>query len=106
MGKYLLKVNYTPEGLKGVLAQGGSARRKAAEATAKSAGGTVDSFYFAFGGTDVYVIADFPDNAAAAALAMTVTASGGATVETVVLLTPEEADAAAAKKIGYTPPGS
>jgi hypothetical protein len=36
---------------------------------------------------------------------MTVTASGGATMETVVLLTPEEADAAAAKKIAYTPPG-
>jgi hypothetical protein len=35
---------------------------------------------------------------------MNVTASGGATVETVVLLTPEEADAAAAKNVGYTPP--
>jgi uncharacterized protein with GYD domain len=105
MAKYLLKVNYTPGGLKGVLAQGGSVRRKAAEATAKSVGGRVESFYFAFGGTDVYVIAEFPDNAAAAALAMNVTASGGATVETVVLLTPEEADAAVAKNVGYTPPG-
>jgi uncharacterized protein with GYD domain len=105
MAKYLLKVNYTAEGLKGVLAEGGSARVKAATAAAESVGGSVESFYFAFGGTDVFVIADFPDHAAAASLAMTVSASGGATVDTVVLITPEEADAAAAKKIGYTPPG-
>jgi uncharacterized protein with GYD domain len=106
MAKYLLKVNYTLEGVKGVLAKGGSARRKAAEAAAKSVGGSVESFYFAFGGTDVFVIADFPDNAAAAALALTVSAGGGATVETVVLLTAEEADAAVGQKIIYTPPGS
>ena len=106
MAKYLLKVNYTVDGLRGVLADGGSGRRKVAEAAANSVGGSIESFYFAFGGTDVFVIADFPDNAAAAALAMTVTASGGATVETVVLLTPDEADAAVAKKIDYTPPGS
>ena len=105
MAKYLLKVNYTVDGLKGVLAEGGSGRRKVAEAAANSVGGSIESFYFAFGGTDVFVIADFPDNAAAAALAMTVTASGGATVETVVLLTPEEADTAVAKKLDYTPPG-
>jgi uncharacterized protein with GYD domain len=106
MAKYLLKVNYTLDGLKGVLAEGGSARRKAAEAAASSVGGSIESFYFAFGATDVFVIADFPDNTAAAALAMTVSAGGGATVETVVLLTPDEADAAVAKKVGYTPPGA
>ena len=105
MAKYLLKVNYTVDGLKGLLAEGGSARRKVAEAAANSVGGSIESFYFAFGGTDVFIIADFPDKEAAAALAMTVTASGGATVETVVLLTPDEADAAVAKQIAYTPPG-
>jgi uncharacterized protein with GYD domain len=105
MPKYLLKVNYTLDGVKGVLAKGASARRAAAEAAAKSVGGTLESFYFAFGDTDVYVIGDFPDNAAAAALALAVTAGGGATVETVVLLTTDEADKAVAHKVGYTPPG-
>ncbi len=105
MPKYLLEVNYTLDGVRGVGAQGGSARKAAAQRAAKSVGGKVDSFHFAFGGTDVFVIADMPDNTAAAALAIAVTAGGGATVRTVVLLTPEEIDAAAAKTVKYTPPG-
>jgi uncharacterized protein with GYD domain len=54
----------------------------------------------------VYVIADFPDNAAAAALALSVSASGGAAVTTTVLLNPEEIDKAAGAKVKYQPPGS
>jgi uncharacterized protein with GYD domain len=104
--KYLLKVNYTLDGVKGVLAQGGSARKAAAESAAESAGGKVEAFYFAFGATDAYVIADFPDNAAAAALALTVSAGGGVSVSTVPLLTPDEIDKAAGTKVKYQPPGS
>jgi uncharacterized protein with GYD domain len=48
MAKYLLEVNYTLDGVKGVKAKGGSARRAAAEAAAKSAGGKIDEYYFAF----------------------------------------------------------
>jgi len=106
MAKYLLEVNYTIEGLRGVMAKGGSARKTAAAAAAKSAGGKLDAFYFAFGGHDAYVIADFPDNVSAAALALTVSASGGAVVRTTVLLTPEEVDKATEKKVGYRAPGS
>ena len=106
MPKYLLEVEYTLDGVRGVLAKGGSARRAAATAAAKSAGGKLEAFYFAFGGTDVYVIADMPDNASAAALALTVTAGGGANVRTVVLLTPDEVDAATQKDVRYKPPGS
>ena len=104
--KYLLQVNYTLEGINGLLAKGGSARKAAAQAAAKSAGGKVESFYFAFGSADAYVIGDFPDNAAAAAVALTVSASGGATVETTVLLTPDEIDKAAETTVKYRPPGS
>ena len=105
MPKYLLEVNYTLDGVKGVVVQGGSARKAAAQAAAKSVGGKLDSFYFAFGGVDVFTVADLPDNAAAAALALAVTAGGGATVRTVVLLTPEEIDSATQKKVKYSPPG-
>ena len=104
MPKYLLEVNYTLDGVRGVVAKGGSARKAAAAAAARSVGGKLDSFYFAFGGTDVYTVADLPDNEAAAALALAVTAGGGAAVRTVVLLTPEEIDAATSKKVKYTPP--
>jgi uncharacterized protein with GYD domain len=106
MAKYMLQVMYTLDGVKGVLAKGGSARKTAAQAAAKSVGGKVDSFYFAFGENDAYVIADLPDNAAAAALALSVSAGGGATVTTIVLLTPEEIDAVRDAKVKYRPPGS
>jgi uncharacterized protein with GYD domain len=105
MAKYLLEVNYTLEGVRGVVAKGGSARKAAAAAAAKSVGGKIESFYFAFGKTDVYAIADLPDNEAAAALALSVSAGGGAEVRTVVLLTPEEVDGAVQQKVKYTPPG-
>ena len=106
MPKYLLEVSYTLDGARGVVAKGGSARKAAAQAAAVSLGGQMEAFYFAFGGTDVFAVADLPDNVAAAALALTVTASGGATVRTVVLLTPEEMDAAAQKTVKYTAPGA
>ena len=105
MAKYLFEVNYTLDGVKGVKAKGGSARRAAAKAAAKSAGGAIDEYYFAFGSTDVFVIADFPDNTSAAALALAVTAGGGATVRTVVLLTADQIDDATRRSIDYTPPG-
>jgi len=106
MPKYLLQVNYTLDGVKGVLAKGGSARKAAAQAAAKSAGGKFESFYFAFGSTDVFAVVDLPDNAAAAALALTVSAGGGATVRTTALLTPEEIDKAAGTGVKYRPPGA
>jgi uncharacterized protein with GYD domain len=106
VAKYLLQVNYTLDGVKGVLAEGGSARKAAAQAAARSAGGKVESFHFALGSTDAYVVADLPDNAAAAALALTVSAGGGATVATTALLTVEEVDKAADTKLKYRPPGS
>lgn len=106
MPKYLLQVNYTLEGARGLAAQGGTARAAAAAAAAESAGGSVESFYFAFGGTDAYVIADMPDNASAAAIGLAVTCGGGVTTNTVVLLSTEEMDAACAKQVAYRPPGS
>ena len=89
-----------------MVAKGGTARVEAGTAGVESAGGTVEAFYFAFGGTDVYLIADLPDNAAAAAVALTVGAAGGATVRTTPLLTPEEVDRATKAKVEYRPPGA
>jgi len=105
MPKFLLEVNYTLSGVRGLLAEGGSAREAAARAAVESVGGKVESFLFAFGGTDVFVVADLPDNASAAAMALAVAAGGGATTKTVALLTTAEVDAAAAKQVGYRPPG-
>ena len=105
MPKYLLKVSYTAEGVKGVLKDGGSARKRAAEAAVKSTGGSLESMYFAFGDTDVYCIVDAPDNASVAAASMAIGASGLVKATTVPLLTAEEIDQAAKKSVSYTPPG-
>jgi uncharacterized protein with GYD domain len=106
MPKYLLKVRYASEGLEGVMRDGGTARRAAAQDLAKSLGGSVESFHFAFGDDDAYVVCDLPDNKAAAQLAMTVSASGRVTITTVPLLTVDEVDAiAAGRRLEYTPPG-
>ncbi len=64
MGKYLFQVSYTAQGAKGLLEGGGGKRRAAAEQAAKSVGGKIESFYFAFGDADAFVIADVPDHAA------------------------------------------
>jgi uncharacterized protein with GYD domain len=106
MGKYLLQVSYTTEGVKGVLKAGGTARQKAAANLVESVGGSLDALYFAFGSTDVYCIAELPTPEAAAAAALTVSGSGAATVVTTVLLTPEQIDAASDLRTEYSPPGA
>ena len=105
MPKYLIKASYTAEGVKGVMKDGGTKRRQAAEAAVKSTGGKLEGFYFAFGDADVIVIVDAPDNASIAAASMAIGASGLITAKTVVLLTPEEVDQAVKKGATYTPPG-
>ena len=87
-------------------AKGGSSRRDAVAEMAAGLGGKVESFYFGFGEADAYVIVDLPDNEAAAAVALTVNAAGGASTKTIVLLTPEEVDTAAERSVSYSPPGS
>ena len=105
MPKYLITGGYSLDGIKGVMAEGGSGRRDAVAKLATSIGGSVESFHFAFGSDDVYIIADLPSNEAAAAVAMTVGASGSFSPRTVVLLTPEEVDAATKLSPSYRPPG-
>jgi uncharacterized protein with GYD domain len=105
MPKYLFHASYTREGVEGVRAGGGSSRRDAVAQTARSLGGELEAFYFAFGNHDVEVIVDLPDNEAAAAVAMTVNATGAVVLNTTVLLTPEQIDEAAKRSVDYLPPG-
>lgn len=104
MGKYLFRGSYAPSGAAALLSEGGTPRRKSVEKLARSLGGKVESMYFAFGDRDAYVIAELPDPAAAAAFSLAAGAGGGVRVETVVLLTAEEMDAASKKSMDYRPP--
>jgi uncharacterized protein with GYD domain len=105
MAKYLFEAKYTAEGAKGIIKEGGSARRAAIEKAVTGLGGRLEAFYFAFGGVDAYVIVDLPDNVTAAAMALAVGQSGLASTRTVVLLTVEETDAATKKSVTYRGPG-
>ncbi len=105
MPKYMIAANYVGEGLKGLIKEGGTGRRAAVDNLVKSMGGTLEGFYYAFGETDVFAIADLPDNASAAAIALTVAATGTVTLKTIVLMTPEEVDAATKKSPAYRAPG-
>jgi uncharacterized protein with GYD domain len=106
MAKYLFTGSYTQTGIKGVIAEGGSRRRDVVVRLAESVGGTLESFYWGFGGDDFHIIVDLPGPEAAAAIAMTVGASGGATLRTTVLLTAEQLDGAAKLSPAYRVPGS
>ncbi len=105
MPKYLFQGAYTLEGVKGVLKDGGSKRRAAAQQALESVGGKVDAFYFAFGEDDVFTIVDVPDNVSVAAVSLAISATGGFRGKTTVLLTPEEMDQATRKTVKYRPPG-
>jgi uncharacterized protein with GYD domain len=104
MPRFLFEASYTVEGVKGLRRQGGSGRREAVARAAHSVGGRLEQFYFAFGDHDVFAVADLPDNQSAAALALAISEAGGASVRTVVLLTPEEVDAAAKHAVDYRAP--
>ncbi|HYY45396.1 MAG TPA: GYD domain-containing protein [Actinomycetota bacterium] len=106
MAKYLIKGTYTQRGVQGLSKEGGSGRRDAVEKLISGVGGKVEALYFAFGGTDIYVTVDLPDNATAAAIALRVNSAGAIQVETVPLLTPEEVDQATQKDVDYRPPGA
>lgn len=105
MAKYMFTGRYNAEGAKGLMSDGGSGRRTAIEALTKSVGGSVESMYWALGKDDVYVIVDLPDDQAAAALALTVGASGSVTVRTTSLLTAADVDAAGKQSPTYRKPG-
>jgi uncharacterized protein with GYD domain len=103
--KYLFEASYTSAGSAGVIRDGGSQRRAAAEKLIESLGGTIDCMYFAFGTVDVLAIVDLPDHAAAAAMSLATASSGAMTGRMTVLLTPEEIDDASSRGVTYTPPG-
>ena len=106
MARFMFKVSYSKEGMQGVLKEGAASRRTFIEKMAAEMGGSITSFDFAFGETDVYVISEMPDEITATAVATAVAASGAAHIETVVLLSAEDVDRAIAKNAPYRAPGA
>ena len=106
MPKYLYQANYTSAGIQGLLQEGGSSRRQVFYDLAQEQGGELESFYYAFGGADLYMVFDLPDATTAAAISLAITAGGALSISTVQLITPEEIDAAVTRTVNYRPPGA
>ena len=105
MAKYLFEANYVGEGIKGLMREGGTKRRDALVDALKSVGGSLDSFYYAFGDTDVLGVFDIPSNANAAALSLMVNSTGSVKVRLKPLLTVEDLDEASKQTPSYRAPG-
>lgn len=105
MSKFLIQASYTAEGIKGLQKDKASGRLAAVTQAVQSAGGSVDSFHFAFGDVDAILILDLPDAAAAAALSMAISATGLVRLRTTPLFTVAEMDAALGREATYRAPG-
>ena len=108
MPLYLGRFSYTTDAMKALLSEPQD-RSAAAREVAESLGGKLLGFWYAFGEFDGVFLMEAPDNASAAAVAMTVGASGALSeVETTVLLDMDEAQDAMRKAAAatYRPPGS
>jgi uncharacterized protein with GYD domain len=106
MPKYLISANYTAEGMDGVRAAGAKSRVDAVSTMLEAIGGRLESMHFAFGDTDVFAIAEVPDDEAAAAVAIAINSSGAVSMRTTKLLTVEQIDDALRRSVNYQPPGS
>jgi uncharacterized protein with GYD domain len=106
MPKYLISANYTAEGIGGVRTSGAQSRVDAVSKMLETMGGRLESFYFALGDTDVFAVAEVPDDEAAAAVALAINSSGAVTIRTTKLLTVEQIDEALQRSVDYRPPGS
>jgi uncharacterized protein with GYD domain len=106
MPKFLIKVTYTAEGTRGLIKEGGTARRSAVQKLVEAQGGRLEAFYYAYGDEDAILIVDVPDARSGLALSLAVNASGAVRLTTMPLITPEEVDAAGKVSIAYRPPSA
>jgi len=106
MARYLVIGSYTAEGAAGLLREGGTGRRAAAEQAVASVGGSLESLYWGFGSDDYYAIVEMPNHAAATAASLKISSSGSSRVRTVPLMTAEDLDAAARLSPTFRPPGA
>jgi uncharacterized protein with GYD domain len=108
MPLYLGRFGYTPDAWAKLIANPEDRTQEARDAV-ESLGGTLHGLWYAFGDCDGYWLGELPDNASAAAVAITVAGSGIMRLnETSVLITPEEMVEALnkAKEVAFRQPGA
>jgi uncharacterized protein with GYD domain len=106
MAKFLIQATYTADGARGLKKEGGSARKAAVDKAIAGLGGKLESFYYALGETDAFLVVDVPDAATAVAVSLAVNVTGTVRTSMTQLLTVEEMDAACKKTVAYRAPGA
>ena len=105
MTKYLFEGTYVGQGINGLMQEGGTKRRDAFAEALSSVGGSLESFYYAFGYYDVLGVFEAPDDASAAALSLLINSTGSVNVRLKPLLTVQDVDEAVKKTPSYRAPG-
>jgi uncharacterized protein with GYD domain len=95
--KYFVHVEFTPEGMKDLQNRSVTALRAGVVKFDESVGCKLESWYFDYGGSGAYAIADCPDDIAAATLAVTANSTTLTRVTWRPVLSAEDADKAFAK---------
>ena len=103
MAKFLIRAQYSPEGLQGAVKEGFVSREEYSRGLIESVGGKTEAWYFSYGVDDIVIIID-AEPAAAVAISMAVNQSGAARVNTTPLLTSAEMDAARSQVPQYRTP--
>ena len=90
MALYLFRFAYTPESW-AALMESPADRRDMLASRLFSFGGRLQGFWYCFGDSDGYALAEIPDNVSAAAVSVAVKATGAfRTLDATVLLSAEE----------------
>jgi uncharacterized protein with GYD domain len=109
MPKYLITGSYSRESMASMV-QSPEDRTAQARRLVENVGGKLECFYWAFGPDDFVAIAELPDDIAAGAVSMAVSAAGTGAPRTVKLITADEAQAMLRKAkdaaSGYVRPGA
>ena len=106
MARYLFRAKYTQAGVTGLLREGGTSRREALRQTIEGMGGTLHDLFYAFGDWDLFLVTELPDDEAATAVSLNISAAGALDVSVTVIVTPETVDAAVRKSVPYRAPGA
>lgn len=99
MARFLYLGKYTAEGLKGLVAEGGSKRRDATEQMVKSIGGRVLEYDFTVGEYDFILMVEVEDQLAGLVAPLLAGSSGTVRVVTVPLVSPQQMDDVAARAV-------
>jgi uncharacterized protein with GYD domain len=99
MPRFLIRADYTAEGLQLLRKEGPSVRRRHIVAAVESLGGRVEAMHWALGEHDIVLVCDLPGNANVAALDLQASLSTLVQTQSVALLDDQDAASVLASRL-------